>query len=91
VQTITSLLTWRGAARSPKDGKRPADKFDVKNIISFLERDVLNMGDALKPGHGVCLDILNDHTKTAACLTSRAAVFPRSCCLTLDASSHFAA
>jgi hypothetical protein len=31
-------------------GERPADKLDVKNIISFLERDVLNMGDALEPG-----------------------------------------
>jgi hypothetical protein len=26
-----------------KMGKRPVDKLDVKNIISFLERDVLNM------------------------------------------------
>jgi hypothetical protein len=44
-------------------GKRPVDKLDVKNIISFLERDVLNMGDALEPGHQVCLDILNYHPK----------------------------
>jgi hypothetical protein len=46
-----------------KMGKRPVDKLDVKNIISFLERDVLNVGDALEPGHQICLDILNYHTK----------------------------